>query len=51
MNSLTYRGIKYSKHDVQEAVEKHAHDLSETETPLIYRRINYRPQITVTKAE
>ena len=47
--SLTYRGIKYSKPDVEEAVVKHAEELSHTETPLVYRRINYRPEITVTK--
>ena len=49
--SLTYRGVKYSKEDLQEAVAKHAKDLSESVTPLVYRRINYRPQITVTKTK
>ena len=48
---LTYRGVKYSKQDLQEAVVKHADELSHSETPLIYRRINYRPQITVTKTK
>ena len=47
--SLTYRGIEYSKEDLQKAIEKHAKDLSESVTPLVYRRINYRPEITVTK--
>jgi hypothetical protein len=51
MNSLTYRGVKYSKHNVKEAVVKHAEDLSHSDTPLVYRRINYRPQITVTKTK
>ncbi len=52
MNSLlTYRGVKYSKHDVQKAVAKHAEELSHTESPLVYRRINYRPEITVTKTK
>ena len=48
---LTYRGVKYSKQDLQEAVVKHAEGLSHSETPLVYRRINYRPQITVTKTK
>ena len=52
MNSpLTYRGVKYSKQDASEAIAKHADELSHSETPLVYRRINYRPQITVTKTE
>lgn len=47
--SLTYRGVKYSKEDLQEAVVKHARELTSSKSPLIYRRINYRPEITVTK--
>ena len=47
--SLTYRGVKYSKGNLKKAVAKHAKDLSESVTPLVYRRINYRPEITVTK--
>lgn len=50
-SSLTYRGVEYSKEDLQKAVAKHAKDLSESVTPLVYRRINYRPEITVTKAK
>ena len=49
--SLSYRGVKYSKEDLQKAVEKHAKDLSVSSTPLVYRRVNYRPEITVTKAK
>ena len=49
--SLTYRGIKYSKPDVEEAVAKNAEELSHTKSPLVYRRINYRPEITVTKTK
>ncbi len=49
--SLTYRGVSYSKEDLQKAVAKHAKDLSESVSPLVYRRINYRPEITVTKAK
>ena len=48
--SLTYRGVKYSKEDLQEAVSKHAAELSESKSHLVYRRINYRPEITVTKS-
>jgi len=52
MNSLlTYRGVKYSKQDLEKAVAKHAIDLSESVSPLVYRRINYRPEITVTRAK
>ena len=47
--SLSYRGVPYSKEDLQKAVAKHAKDLSESVSPLVYRRINYRPEITVTK--
>ena len=47
--SLTYRGVKYSKEDLQEAVSKHAAELSEARSHLVYRRINYRPEISVTK--
>lgn len=47
--SLTYRGVKYSKEDLQEAVAKHATELTSSKSHLIYRRINYRPEITVTK--
>ena len=49
--SLTYRGIEYSKEDLQKAIEKHAKDLSELDSPLVYRRINYRPEITVTRSK
>ena len=49
--SLSYRGVKYSKGNLKEAVAKHAKDLSESVTPLVYRRINYRPEITVTKSK
>ena len=49
--SLTYRGIEYSKEDLQNAIEKHAKDLSELDSPLVYRRINYRPEITVTRSK
>jgi hypothetical protein len=49
--SLTYRGIKYSKPDVEEAVAKNAEELSHTKSPLVYRRINYRPEITITKTK
>ena len=49
--SLTYRGIEYSKADLQKAIEKHAKDLSESDSPLVYRRINYRPEITVTRSK
>ena len=49
--SLSYRGVKYSKEDLQKAVVKHAKDLSESDSPLVYRRINYRPEITVTRSK
>ena len=49
--SLSYRGVKYSKEDLQKAVAKHAKDLSESDSPLVYRRINYRPEITVTRSK
>ena len=49
--SLTYRGVKYSKEDLQEAVAKHAKELSKAESPLVYRRVNYRPEITVTRSK
>ena len=49
--SLTYRGVKYSKEDLQEAVAKHAAELSESKSHLVYRRINYRPEITVTRSK
>jgi len=48
-SKLSYRGISYSKKS-SDAVIKHAKDLSDIETSLTYRRINYRPEITVTKA-
>ena len=49
--SLTYRGVKYSKEDLQKAVAKHATELSKAESPLVYRRVNYRPEITVTRSK
>ena len=48
-SKLSYRGISYFKKSSDEVI-KHAKDLSDIETSLTYRRINYRPEITVTKA-